>query len=507
MDGPSRRLLSFAAAPSADPLSTALSRLDTRRQADLQQAAGIARQNGLSLMAWQLGDQLARIGGPESERAAGRIEVLRDAAGRMAELADSLQADLLFARADAAYLKAGDLARELAAESPADEAAAALLSGIVSRRQDVRTIMSRGSDIRVVAAAAEERAAPGCAAAVVIQIHVRNAGTVPLTGIRVHAALPGISEAPDLASIESLGPGEEKLVTLSLSASATHALPANATLPMLFTYQKGVESFSTALTTSVAIAPLARASHRAVDLACRAVTNDLIAALPAQRDSARHPFAVLVQALDSLGRLRGAALGGAAAAAIGAATAAAATAAGAPPPSVAAVPARAALRGLSPDDSSWALLMSSVAGTLGLRAGFVTWPDAVCAVVETGVSLAAALEDVPGLQAHASALAELSRDGSLCIPFAGRAVGGTDAAGTAAGPEAAARGPAEQAFRDGVQLVERRGLEAAGVAWIDPQVVHTRIPRPFPIVLPLTGTLSSDDEMLGEIISHMEQDR
>jgi hypothetical protein len=482
MDGPSRRLISFAQTPSTEmaPLSALLNRLDSRRESDLEQAGVLSRQSGLSLMALQLGDQVVRIGGSEAARAAARQDMLRDAARLMRELADQLQADLLFARADAAYLRAGDFARELQAESPADESAGALLSDIVSRRQDVRGIIARASDLRVVSATAQTAAA--CSTTITVEVRLRNEGSTPLTGVRVHISLPLLADTPGLTTVGSIGPGEEKRATVVLSSGqrATEGLLTAASAFLSFAYQKGAEGISTGLTTNISLTRPAGESARAAMLACRAAAgdvllSDLIGALPAPAGSTPPPFAKLVLALDSLGSLRGA---GSAPGAPGAA---------------AATGARGALRGLSADETSWALLTSSLAATLGLAAGFVSWTDAVCALVDTHVSLAAALKEIPDLQPHAAALSLLSRDGSLCIPFSGR--------------PAAGRGTAAAAFLDGLSIAESHGPDATGFAWIDPGAVRPSTPRPFPIALPLPGTSLSPDGVLGDIISLMEQDQ
>jgi hypothetical protein len=128
--------------------------------------------------------------------------------------------------------------------------------------------------------------------------------------------------------------------------------------------------------------------------------------------------------------------------------------------------------------------------------------------VDTHVSLAAAMKEIPDLQPHAAALSLLSRDGSLCIPFSGRPAAGrgTAAAGVRLpGGDIAGFGAA--AFLDGLSIAESHSLDATGIAWIDPGAVRPSTPRPFPIALPLPGTSLSPDGVLGDIISLMEQDQ
>ncbi|HTO23128.1 MAG TPA: hypothetical protein VMQ10_11685, partial [Spirochaetia bacterium] len=78
LDQQSRRLVAFSSqtAAGSDRLSALLSRLDTRKVVDLQEAARQALAEGLGLMAWQLGDQEARAGGSEADRTQARIQLL-----------------------------------------------------------------------------------------------------------------------------------------------------------------------------------------------------------------------------------------------------------------------------------------------------------------------------------------------------------------------------------------------------------------------------------------------
>ena len=97
-------------------------------------------------MAWQFGDLLARRGGAEADMIAARAEILRQKTELYAELAESLMRDLRYDRAEGAFLRAAEAARELSAEAPEEPEAAQLLSTIVSRRQEVRAALARQAE-------------------------------------------------------------------------------------------------------------------------------------------------------------------------------------------------------------------------------------------------------------------------------------------------------------------------------------------------------------------------
>ncbi len=145
-----------------DDLASLLARLDGRRPADLQDAANLARRAGLSLVAWQFGDLMARRGGTENDREEARREILREKSGLYAELADSMTRAQLIQRADGAYLRAADAAKELTAAAPDDDAAARLREAMVSKRQEARAGLSRVSDVHIVSAAAGVAHQGGC---------------------------------------------------------------------------------------------------------------------------------------------------------------------------------------------------------------------------------------------------------------------------------------------------------------------------------------------------------
>ena len=87
-------------------------------------------------------------GGAEGTRAA----VLAAKAAGTAAFAEGLARDLLFDRADAAFLRAAETLRELTAESPDDENAAGLLQDVLARRREIRAALLGGRDLQVVSA-------------------------------------------------------------------------------------------------------------------------------------------------------------------------------------------------------------------------------------------------------------------------------------------------------------------------------------------------------------------
>src|SRR5208337_1736296 len=152
LDAQSRRLLGFSSSPAVEAarFATLLEGLDSRKQGDLQELSAFARGSGLGLMSLQFGELLVQAGGPDAEREAARTELLREKGAGYADFADGLTRDLLYERADAAWLRTAETLRELASESPEDEAAAAMLQTALARRREVRAALAGPTEIQVV---------------------------------------------------------------------------------------------------------------------------------------------------------------------------------------------------------------------------------------------------------------------------------------------------------------------------------------------------------------------
>lgn len=495
LDAPSRRLLAFSPAPTGDSaqLASLLSRLDGRKQADLDEASGLAQGIGLPLMAWQFGDLLARAGGPEKDRADARIALLKEKAALYVDLADSLARDLLYSRADEAYLRAGESARELANEAPGDPDAAQLLESVVSRRQEVRSALAQASDIRVVAASARAEQISPFEDSLVVLLRLRNAAPDKLAQIRVHVSLPAIVLTPSLAVIDSLAPGEERDVEIRIGLTGSVSAPADAGLSAaaLVTYERGVEGISASFSFPVQMTDPAQVKGPAESLARRALPGDaLLGALadtlldPADSPG-KDPFTTLAGILDSLGSVRSQAP-----VAAGTSSAAQQTSADAT------LGLRAVLRGLSPDEADWTTATVSIAGSLGLRPGLVSWKDRVFTLVDAGIAVADAIAAMPGLARFNPVLTALARDGNLWLPVSGQ-VPPLGASATA------------WAIADALEaLAEGTGQDFA-VSWPLPGLTAPSgtapVPVPFPFVLPTAPAPLSRDALLRRISAALEQ--
>jgi hypothetical protein len=426
LDAPSRRLLSFAApavSTAEADLASLLSRMDNRKPEDMARAAGLASSAGLSLVAWQFADLLAGRTGEQGARAEARIELLRQKAGLYVQLADSYMRDLLYDRADAAYLRAGEWLRELGAESPGDAEGARLLEVVVSRRQEIRDALATVSDVTVVPA--EAVVGGECAEALSVKLHLRNVGAESLSTVRVHLSIPGLAAAPSLVAVDSLAPGEERDVQARWDLADGDLPWSTATVEALVTYVRGVDGFSAPLSFTAKVEPPAELSA-AEALACGADPADqLVASLPDEllpAGSKPDRLTAFAAVMDSLGRLRSLA-------SAQGAMQAANVPSGDEPPHV-----RQTLRGLSADERDWAVLAVSVASSLGLRAGLLEWQGRSFALVETDLPLIDALSAIPGLGRYDRLLAGLSRGGAdgqagaqsaeyggaLCVPLSAR---------------------------------------------------------------------------------------
>lgn len=474
LDAQSRRVMTFASgagASSATALTLLLSEMDGRNQTDVRQAAGLARGEGLSLMAWQYGDLLARRGGGESERVAARRAILGEKSSLYAELADSLARELLFAPADVAYVRAGESARELSAEAPDDESAARLQEKVLSRRQEVRAGLSRQSDVRIASAAAAVGHEGTCALSLTVMMRIGNTGPTSLARLRVHVCLPSISPSPSLVAIDALLPGEERDVELQLGLeeplSASALDPAGIPAAVLVTYERGGEGFSVPASLTVQVADMSKGQAFANTLSCSAEPGDQLAAgladdlldLTVAAAGAPDALSSLAGILESLGGLRSLAVKAGAIGAPGAR----------PIPAGAAGSVRTALRGLSQDERDWTLVALSIGASLGLPVGLMSWPDRVVTLVDTGIPLSNALSSLPELARFNAVLKALSREGRLCVPLSAR-------------PSPSSAGAVAWALVDALTTSDEKGVGRATIVW--PDTLALRTPRPVPVCFP-----------------------
>jgi hypothetical protein len=476
LDGPSRRLLSFApvSASMDGSLGSLLSRLNRRNAAEVKEAADLARGSGLYLMAWQFGDLLARRGGAEVDLLAARVAILKQKTELYVELAESLMRDLRYDRADGACLRAAESARVLAAEAPDEPDAAPLLSKVISRRQEVRAALARQGEAPVIRSArARVQAAGGCERLLLVKLQVRNEGSGEMKRVAVRLSIPSVAPMPSQATIETLPARQQRELSLQLGLldpssgvlAAGQSLSAGASLTagLLISFQRGLEESTMAATLVVAIGEPGSPPDAADPLICRARPGDpLIAGLVDDLTAGgRDALPALAGILDGLGALR------------------------APPGQGAVDPdlsLRGTLRSLSPDERQWTLLTVSIAASLGLPAGLIQWPDRAMAMVDTGIPLSQAFASLPELQRFSAALGAMSRGGDLCIPLSGLPPRGIEREGAPFHASALA-------LRDALVVCSTRGVGGARVTWLDsgspaPQPQAPR-PIPFPFLLPL----------------------
>jgi hypothetical protein len=503
LDAPSRRLLSFASGPigAAADLAAFYGKLDARNPEDLRQGAALAGAAGLTLLRFQFDTLLAQRGGTEAPAAAARRDLVRDRARGSARLAQELERDLLFARSQAAYLRAGEAARAVLAEVPDDDEAAAILLESDTGRRAARAAAAI-QPVTIVSASVHVTHPAACGAGLDVALRVRNDGTAPLSAIAVHANLPAVSSGPSQAALDRIAAGEARDVVVSLDpgpgwtgAAPGAADPAARALPLavLVTGARGGEGFTAAFSLSVRIAESRSAVASAEASACDAEPADaLLRGMPdlllGAATEPRDPLTTLAALLDVLADMRlraaGKATGGAALPA---------DAAGVLPG------ARATVRGLDPGDTSWALLIASLGASLGLPAGVVSLRDRVFALIDTGLPLAETAASLPELGDFAPVLEALARNGSLCVPVSGDA-------GLATAADACA---------DALGFCARQGMSpgAAGVsiAWLDPGTGgRTKAPvlLPFPFILPsLPPAETSPEELRQQLLQALHETR
>ena len=468
LDGPSRRILWFA----GDQVS-----LDAGPLLALQEA-GRAEQRGE---------------GSEARAAAGRA-VLREKTTRLAELAASFKDDLLYDQAERALLRAVESARQLLAEDPADDGVAVMVERLVALRREVRDALEQEPVVAVSLARAIPRLLPPNRH-LAVSLGLRNAGSSPLSGMRIRLAAPGHSRMPSLAVVEALAPGREAQIEMSLPLlDAAEAPGPGGEIPAaaLITFERGAESGTVPLRFSLRVAARTPAEQQADlrdALLARVNPEDpLVHSTTAELSAGvEDPLVAAAMVLDALGRLRQPAR---------AVIPSAPTAA--PPIWPAAFTgARAALRGPSADPLGWVLLTADVLSGLGLPVGILAWPDAAVVLVDTGVALADAVAGLAGFARHKALLQRLSRDGRLCVPLSG------DPA-----PLSSLRTPSVFALASGLAVCGERGVDQRAIAWLEPPgsgTIRTEVAVPFPARFPVVTERLDRDTLAERIRTALEQ--
>jgi hypothetical protein len=476
LDAQSRRLLSFSPSPVGDSvrLGTLLGKLDSRKQADLQDVSSCAKDSALGLMALQFGALLAGAGGADTLRQAARIELLKEKAAAFADYADALTRDLLYERADAAWLRTAESLRELTAESAEDEEAAGMLQIVLARRREIRAALAASPDVQVVTARVLIGQSNACSAALTLEITLRNAGARAMRGVRVHAGIPSADLAPALAALDEIPPSEMAQVRVPFGSADWAAHARSVSAYMLVTYETGQDGFSRALTFSAQPVQETRSQSLAESLACRAVSADTLASsleeslLTGARANPPQPLAGLAGILSSLGA--GRRLAGMVTAAAGPSS---------PSQEETLRPGmRNLLRSLSGDESAWTTVMASIASSLGMPAAILSIGARPFALVDTGLPFSEALAQVDGLSRFRDRLAVLSSGGTLWVPLSGRvAPEGVDAASWSFADALAALAGDDSANTHRAAIPQSSGQQNA--------------PMPFPLVLPVVAVRSS----------------
>jgi hypothetical protein len=394
-----------------------------------------------------------------------------------------LTRDLLYERADAAWLRTAETLREIAAESPEDQVAAAALQVVVARRREVRAALAGPSDIQLLSARALVGHPGSCGTALTLVVSLRNSSSQALRGVRVHAGVPWLS-APSLSSLEEIPPTESRDIRIPLGPVDDAGISQGALLSVfgLVTYDRGQEGYSRSLSFTARTGEEGPPRNAAQLLACRAVTQDTLAAsledsllagarpepgqagavLPGQTglDAGQRliELAGVLSALGSARRQQG--------------DAAPENSEGTPRTM------RGMLRRLVPDEPGWAIVTASIASAFGMRSAVLSAGDRSFALVDTGMPLDAALEGLRRFDHFKQKIADLSEGGTLWIPLSGRAA--------PAGTNAAA-----WSFADALDSLDRVDTAHALRAPVSESLPQENVPMPFPLVLPaITERLS-----------------
>jgi hypothetical protein len=469
LDGPSRRLLCFAADSSA-PGPTG---------------------DGL-LLALQEGLLAEKRGSPGPSPAAARTAVARARLTLFARVAAAAREDLLLDQADHALRRASEAAREVLADDPADDRTARELERLVAERRWVRESLAPDPPVSAARSRAVLRHLPrGCSLAVTLVL--RNSGSLPLRGVRLSLAAPGISAVPALAEVGALAPGQEKASEMVFPLPGPD-VPAGTSIPAaaLVSWERAAEGGSTAIRLVLAVEPPPRAEAAALlaaGLAARVDPDEPLVRAAVFEISAgiEDGMSAAALVLDVLGRLRAfaAAAGGGG---IGAGHG-----------------VRAALRGLSRDALDWSLLTADVLAALGLPVGVLAWPDTAVVLLDTGIPLGKALAALPALAREEAVLAGLSRDGRLVVPLSGELP-------SPQSPQA----PSILALLAGLRTCRERGgsprtAVQGFTAWTGgsgtPPPARPQLPLAFPARFPfVTGSLDRE-KLAAAVIAALEQKR
>ncbi len=412
-------------------------------------------------------------GGASGNAEAARVAMLTEKAAGSAEFADGLARDLLFERADSAFLRAAENLRELTAEFPDNETAADLLQTVLARRREVRAALAGSRDVQIISARLLVEPSTGCGRSLTLEVHFRNRGARALTGVRVHVNVPSLDSAPSLAALESIPASQESTVRVPLGVVDAQMLPLTGIVPAfaLVTADRGQEGVTMALAFSAQLARTAEPDDVADALACRAVSPDTLAAslssslLSGAVPDPPQPLADLAGILDALGEARRDASGGQRPRGEG---------------------MRAMLRGVSPDEADWTVVMASIASSLGLPAGVLSLADRPLAIVDTRIPFFTALSAVPELQRFRENFAVISPAGTLWIPLSGRI--------PPAGSEAIA-----WSFADAMELLATHDNAVAKRSDLPVSSNRENAPSPFPLILPAVTARPSLDALRGSI--------
>lgn len=429
LDGPSRRLLSFAGDAPLPGMTT-------------------ADGDGL-LLALQDGMREERRGAGSEARSAANLAILRRKTALLAGLAASFREELLYDQAERAVLKASESARETLAEDPADGQAARALDELVALRRELRDSLTQEPGVGTSRARAVARLLPS-GRSLEVSLAVRNTGTSPLAWVRISLTAPGLSLIPSLAQIGSLAAGQEKQVEMSLQLidSLEHlddVIPAAS----LVSWERGAEGGTTPIRLTLHLEPGAQAETASAlrdELLWQVDPGDRLvrAAVTELSSGSDDSLVAAAHTLDVLGRLRQAA---------SAATAPTATIPPSPGPA-SARSVRATLRSLSPGAVDWSLLVADILTGLGFPVGVLAWQDAAVVLVDTGVGLGEALAGLPALAQEEPLLRKLSRNGHLCVPLSGDLL-----------PSPSQLTPSVFALLAGLRACRERGVAPRAAAW------------------------------------------
>ncbi len=425
-----------------------------------------------------------------------QADLLQEKSLLLGSLADSFLQDFMYDAAEKAFRKAVDSARALLVHSPGDPDVDGELRIDERRLKEVRDSLIHGSGLELSSEGVPLlRSTVSFHDTLSVTLRLRNTGNVPMSGVLASFMLPGVTGVPARVQVGSLPPGASRQMAITFDVAHPEALDAGvaSSVPVrtFMTWRQGTTEMSANLAAMLPFpapeGPPAR--ELAGRLAYSATSADPLLLDVAQRLRAENggdPLAGLAAFLDWSGELR---------------LRAAATGRGeAVEPLLPGgfVEARSVLRELSTSPGEWVVLTVSIAISLGLPAGVMTWNDSALALVESDMPLSEALDSMPFLSDFSANLRKLSRHGHLCLPFSGRLPAApsavTDATGIA--------GPAARAFASGLRECQQRGTASAVILWTDPAFQAQRSPplaAPMQLELPSVPSPASRDTLRLEI--------